>query len=143
LVQHYIQPSQMKYFDMHMSSNKHCDVLELSRKVKCGCNVQRIRTIINNLTASKRETTTLLDFCILQERGKLHIFYNETTKEEMLHWAIAPPLKPTKVTLFTTILYNSENSIRDVRRICRPLFCHSRFVNYTSSLLQKRTRNET
>ena len=26
-----------------------------------------------------------------------------------------PPQKPTKVTLFTMILYNSENSIRDVR----------------------------
>ena len=29
------------------------------------------------------------------------------------HWL--PALKPTKVTLFTIILYNSENDIRDVR----------------------------
>jgi len=29
------------------------------------------------------------------------------------------PLKPTKVTLFTMILYNSENSIRDIRPFCR------------------------
>jgi len=35
--------------------------------------------------------------------------------------AIAP-LKPRKVTLFTIILYNSENSIRDIRPFRRPLF---------------------
>jgi len=29
-------------------------------------------------------------------------------------WTIALPLKPVKVTLFTMILYNLENSIRDV-----------------------------
>jgi len=49
--------------------------------------------------------------------------------------AIAP-LKPTKVTFFTMILNNSENSIRDVRPFCRPLFSHSSVVKYTSSLLQ-------
>jgi len=38
--------------------------------------------------------------------------------------AIAPS-KPTKVTLFTMILHNSENSIRDIRPFCRLLFCHS------------------
>jgi len=38
--------------------------------------------------------------------------------------------------LFTMILYNSENSIRDIRPFCRPLFCHSSVVKYTSSLLQ-------
>jgi len=37
--------------------------------------------------------------------------------------AIAP-LKPAKVTLFTMILYNSENNIRDIRPFCRPLFGH-------------------
>jgi len=36
-------------------------------------------------------------------------------------WAIAS-LKPTKVTLFTMILHNSENSIRDIRPFCRPFF---------------------
>jgi len=45
-------------------------------------------------------------------------------------------LKPTKVTLFTMILYNSENNIRDTRPFCRLLFCQSSVVNYTSSLLQ-------
>jgi len=49
--------------------------------------------------------------------------------------AIAPPpLKPTKATLFTMILYNSENDIRDIRPIRRPLFCHSSVVKYASSL---------
>jgi len=42
-------------------------------------------TNINNLTASKRAAITLLDFCIVQERGKLHIFYSEASNEEMLH----------------------------------------------------------
>jgi len=54
-----------------------------------------------------------------------------------------PPLKPTKATFFTMILYNLENSIRDIRLFCRPLFCHSSFVRYASSLLQSWTHNET
>ena len=56
--------------------------------------------------------------------------------------AIAP-LKPTKVTLFTITFYNSENSIRDIKPFCRPLFCHSSVVKCSSSLLQQWTRNET
>jgi len=51
-------------------------------------------------------------------------------------WGDRPPLKPTKVTLFTMILYNSENSIRDIRPFCHPLFCRSSSAKYTSSLLQ-------
>jgi len=31
-------------------------------------------------------------------------------------------LKPKKVTLFTMIFHNSENSIRDIGTFCRPLF---------------------
>jgi len=56
--------------------------------------------------------------------------------------AIAP-LKPKKATSFTMILYNSENSIRDIRPFCRPFFCHSSVVMYISSLLQKQSRYET
>jgi len=37
-------------------TNKHCNVRALSHKVKCGCSVRRIRTNINNLTASKHAT---------------------------------------------------------------------------------------
>jgi len=33
-----------------------------------------------------------------------------------------PPLKPTKVTLFTIILNKSENNIRDIRPFSRPVF---------------------
>jgi len=55
----------------------------------------------------------------------------------------SPPLKPTKVTFFTMIFYNLENSIRDIRPFSRPLFCHSSVVKYTSCLLQLWTRNET
>jgi len=44
----------------------------------------------------------------------------------------SPALKPTKVTSFTMILCNSENSIRDIRPFCRKLFCHSSVVKYIS-----------
>jgi len=48
----------------------------------------------------------------------------------------SPPLKPTKVTLFTMILYNSEtNIVRDIRPFL-PSNGLSRSVKYTSSLLQ-------
>jgi len=52
-------------------------------------------------------------------------------------------LKLTKVTLFTMIFYNSENSIRDIRPFCCPLFCNSSVVKYTSYFLQYGTRSET
>jgi len=45
-------------------------------------------------------------------------------------------LKPMKVTFFTTIIYNSENNIRNIRSFCRPIFCYSSVVKYTSTLLQ-------
>ena len=45
------------------------------------------------------------------------------------------PLKLTKVTVFTMILYNSENSICDIKQFFRPLFRHSRVVKYFASLL--------
>jgi len=34
----------------------------------------------------------------------------------------SPPLKPTKVTLFTIIFYSSEKSIRDIKPFCRLFF---------------------
>jgi len=43
---------------------------------------------------------------------------------------------PKKVTLFTMILYNLENSTRDLRPFCRLLFCHRTVVKYASSLLE-------
>jgi len=48
----------------------------------------------------------------------------------------SPLLKPMKVTFFTMILYNLENSICDFKPFCSPLFCYSNDVKYTSSLLQ-------
>jgi len=44
------------------------------------------------------------------------------------------PSKTYENNLFTMILHNSENSIRDIKLFCRPLFCHSRVVKHTSSL---------
>ena len=55
----------------------------------------------------------------------------------------SPLLKPPNITLFTMILYKSENSIRDIKPFCRALFCHRIDVNNTSSLLQLRSRYET
>jgi len=49
--------------------------------------------------------------------------------------AIAPP-KTYELTLFTTIVYNSENGIHDTKLFCHPLFCHRSFLKYTSSLLK-------
>ena len=69
-VQPWSRPGKVqKYCGMHTPSNKHCNVQALSCKVKCGCSVQRIRTNINNLTASKRATLRCWTFCIVQERG--------------------------------------------------------------------------
>ena len=48
----------------------------------------------------------------------------------------SPPLKPKKVAFITNILYNSENTIRDIRPFRHPLFCHSSAVKYTSCVLQ-------
>jgi len=44
---------------MHTPSNKHCNIRALSHKVKCSCSVQRIRTNLNNLTASKHATVEI------------------------------------------------------------------------------------
>jgi len=41
------------------------------------------------------------------------------------------------------ILYNSANSIRDLKTFCGLSFFHNSVVKYTSSLLQKRTGDET
>jgi len=51
-------------------------------------------------------------------------------------WGDRHPLKPTKLTFFTMILYNSINSIRNIRPFCRPLFGHSNVVKHISALLQ-------
>ena len=45
-----------------------------------------------------------------------------------------PPLKTTKITLFTVILCNTKDNIRDIRPLFRRLHCQSSVVKYTSSL---------
>jgi len=40
----------------------------------------------------------------------------------------SPPLKPTKVTLFTMVLHNSEYSIGDIGPCCPQLVCHRNVV---------------
>jgi len=70
---------------------------------------------------------------IQENMKKTLILYMKQNNERL---GRSPPLKPTKVTLFTMILYNTENSIRDIRPFCRPLFCHSSVAKHTSALLQ-------
>ena len=47
----------------------------------------------------------------------------------------SPPLKPTKETSFTKILYHSENNIRDIRPFCRLFLsqkcCEVYFISLT------------
>jgi len=44
--------------------------------------------------------------------------------------------KTYELTLFTMIVCNSENSIRNAGLFCHPVFCHRSVVKYTSSLLK-------
>jgi len=70
-------------------------------------------------------------------RNYQNVFYQKRRSG----WSLA--LKPTKVTLFIMIFYNSEKSIHNLRPFCRPLFCHSSVVMYTSSPLRQWHSNET
>jgi len=65
----------------------------------------------------------------------ISVFFLHTRSQPRGGSKIAP-LKPRKVSLFTMIFYNSENSTCDIRQFCRPLFCHRSVVKYTLSLLQ-------
>ena len=65
--------------------SKHYNVRALSHKVKCGCSVQRIRKNINNLTALKQATITLLDLLHLS-RNKCIFFLNTASNVGMLDW---------------------------------------------------------
>jgi len=52
------------------------------------------------------------------------------------------PLKSYESKFIHHDFCNSENSIRNIRPFCRPLFCYSSVVKYNSSLLQKWSRHE-
>jgi len=78
----------------------------------------------------------------------MHIIEKRTKEETSENLFIKPystsgeqlgrsfPLKPTKVTLFTMILYNSETNVGAIRPFCHPLFCHSSVVKYTEPVLR-------
>jgi len=73
-----------------------------------------------------------------KKNRKSHSLFRTTitvTQGRIQGRAIAP-LKPTTVTLFTIILYNSESSIFDIRPFYLPLILHTSVVKYTSSLSQ-------
>ena len=48
----------------------------------------------------------------------------------------SPPPKTYESTFIRHDFVQSQNSIRDIRRFCRQLFCGSSVVKYASSLLQ-------
>jgi len=55
--------------------NVDCNIRALSHKVKYDCNVQRIGTNINKLTASKHATMRSSTFCIFRETGEPTRFF--------------------------------------------------------------------
>jgi len=59
---------------MHTTSNKHCNVRALSHEVKCGGSAERIRTNINNLTATKRATIVTLSVRLSAFKKEVHNF---------------------------------------------------------------------
>jgi len=61
----------------------------------------------------------------------LRTFLASALFQERIHGGRSLSLKSTKVTLFTVVFYNLENSIRDIRPFCRPLFFHSSDVKYS------------
>jgi len=103
----------------------HC-VLEVHRKIW-----QTEVIILIHKKGDKREYINYQAMSLLSLPGKVY------AKSGADPEGAISPLKPTKVTLFIMILYNSENSICDLRPFCRPFFCHSSLVKYTSSLLQQ------
>jgi len=56
-------------------------------------------------------------------------------KQGQIQGGRLPPVKPKRVTFFTTILYNSEKSIRDIRTLCRLLFYHSSVVKHSFTVV--------
>jgi len=79
-------------------------------------------------------TGNLLKSCLAGENWIIN--FHTQTNQPATAIERSPPLKPTKVTLFTMILYYSENSIRDIRLFRRLLFCLSCVIKYTPCLLQ-------
>jgi len=105
-------------------------------------NVQTFKLITGIMSATTDPTTPKLSEMVLKHRClpkcltgprimSLSLGAGADSGEAI--WSIAP-LKPTKVTLFNMFFLLFGNSIRDVKPFCRPLFCHSRAVKYTSSL---------
>jgi len=60
--------------------NVDCNIRALSHKVKYDCNVQRIGTNINKLTASKHATMRSSTFCIFRETGEPTRFSQQDLK---------------------------------------------------------------
>ena len=79
-----------------------------------------------------------MSFCLEHHFGLQYLNCNSWADPGGAIGAIAPAPKTYEVTLFTMILHNSENSIRESRytAVVRPLFGHRGVVKYTLSLLQ-------
>jgi len=87
------------------------------------------------------EAKSLLTFC--ENAKRYDIILCEVLPKKTEHFPIESIIGQT-YNIFTDaslrqfgVSYNSENNIRDIRPLCRPLFCHSSVVKHTSSLLQE------
>jgi len=67
----------------------------------------------------------------LARNSKICPVYHFLESVEKQHPGVFAHPKIYNKTLFTMILYNSENSICGIRPFSHPLFCHSSVVNHT------------
>jgi len=73
---------------------------------------------------------------LLQKHGKTN---QQPLTLQQYMWAGADPegsISSPKTCETIFFAMNLENTIHDISPFCRPLFCHSSVVKYTSSLLQ-------
>jgi len=83
-----------------------------------------VRTLAHGLLTH----TPNLRLRFILEKASLLASYICATTPGLIQGRAIAPLIHTKVTFFTMILNNSENSIRNIRPFFRPLFCHKSVV---------------
>ena len=102
-----------------------------------------------NSTLKKEKVSLILSGKIFSCTGKCHKISPDLRLDpsfffvtKLFQTGAAPewrsvPYKSYESNFIHRNLCNSENSIRAITSFCRPLFCHSSIVKYTSPLLHK------
>ena len=88
-----------------------------------------------NFYSSHVCVTRLVNWTAITDYIKVEWIYSGGSRGVTV--GVIVPLKPTKVTLFTMILYDSENSTSDARSFGRLLFCENSVVKNALSLLHQ------